>query len=390
MPMSQPAYFPPVRGTDQIVGLNAGINQTGARVFLAGQNAGANSTVSDLVVLGSGSLKAGITNADRAGTVVIGSTSLGALVGTAGISGPVTSVGYNNANIATGAAVSFSGIVMLGAGIAANYITGGNFRDSILIGNKAADQIGVANAGGGTIDQCVLIGQEVARGNSAGDPRNLTSSVIIGYRAALNHGTNTGGQITTSVIIGSAAAQTLGATNLADGNVIIGAGAGSGGLTNASNCTLIGTGAGGGTGALTDNTCVGANAGSVLVGGKNTIVGSGITSQQTSRNIFIGYQADNGAPITGSDVLIIGTFDAAIQRTAIYGDMANGNLIVGRSVQGTNRDFRGTTQPTNVLKLLNGTLGTGANPTGGGFFYVAAGALHWFGSAGTDTVVAPA
>lgn len=32
----------------------------------------------------------------------------------------------------------------------------------------------------------------------------------------------------------------------------------------------------------------------------------------------------------------------------------------------------------------------GAVPTGGGYFYVSAGALHWVGSAGTDTVVAPA
>ena len=77
-------------------------------------------------------------------------------------------------------------------------------------------------------------------------------------------------------------------------------------------------------------------------------------------------------------------------RAAIYGRMDQGNLILGNSVQGTNRDWRGTTNPTNAVKLLNGTIGSGANTTGGGYFYVNAGALHWVGSAGTDTTIAAA
>jgi hypothetical protein len=43
----------------------------------------------------------------------------------------------------------------------------------------------------------------------------------------------------------------------------------------------------------------------------------------------------------------------------------------------------------NVVPLPNGAAGT-IPAAGGGYFYVLAGALHWVGGAGTDTVIAVA
>lgn len=42
-----------------------------------------------------------------------------------------------------------------------------------------------------------------------------------------------------------------------------------------------------------------------------------------------------------------------------------------------------------IVYLANGSP-TGVNPAGGGFFYVVAGVLHWVGSGGSDTTIAPA
>jgi len=66
----------------------------------------------------------------------------------------------------------------------------------------------------------------------------------------------------------------------------------------------------------------------------------------------------------------------------LLGDLAAGNLIIGNSTFGTDRD----TQGTNAVKLLNGTRGAG-NPIGGGFFYVVGGLLRWFDSAGVESAL---
>jgi hypothetical protein len=42
----------------------------------------------------------------------------------------------------------------------------------------------------------------------------------------------------------------------------------------------------------------------------------------------------------------------------------------------------------NVVRVINGAAGA-VNPVGGGYFYVLNGALHWVGSSGTDTIIAP-
>jgi len=53
-----------------------------------------------------------------------------------------------------------------------------------------------------------------------------------------------------------------------------------------------------------------------------------------------------------------------------------------------------TQMPTNtgdlVVFLANAATNPTANPVGGGILYSTAGALHWRGSGGTDTPIAPA
>jgi len=103
---------------------------------------------------------------------------------------------------------------------------------------------------------------------------------------------------------------------------------------------------------------------------------------------YVASLTGGAATLTGdasNDTLIIGTD----QGRFAYAALITGNVILGNSnAGGTLLDF-GTGGPTNVVKLINGSKAS-SNPVGGGYFYVAAGALHWVGSAGTDTVVAPA
>lgn len=99
------------------------------------------------------------------------------------------------------------------------------------------------------------------------------------------------------------------------------------------------------------------------------------------RQILIGLNAGQSSYAAVSDVFIVETNDFISLRTILFGDMSKGNLVVGNSLGGTNRDLPGT----NVLKLIAGTQ-TGA-PAGGGMFYVtgANNDVHWVGSDGVDT-----
>ena len=78
------------------------------------------------------------------------------------------------------------------------------------------------------------------------------------------------------------------------------------------------------------------------------------------------------------DQFILETNVAAVHRALLYGNLNTGNLVVGKSTFGTDRDLQGT----NTLKIINGT--AGAAPVGGGYFYVLAGILHWVSSGGID------
>lgn len=61
------------------------------------------------------------------------------------------------------------------------------------------------------------------------------------------------------------------------------------------------------------------------------------------------------------------------QSTGINGGGINGDIFMSGAT---------------ILSISNG--GPTGNPTGGGYFYVLNGAVHWVGSSGDDTQIAPA
>jgi hypothetical protein len=381
MPVSSPSYFPGVKGTDQIVGITAGASQTGARVFLAGSKAGAFSTVADLVLIGDnvGGTSA-YTDAGMRGTTVIGSSSVprGGDCTTdilTGNTGAVTSLGWNNApNIVAGARIA--GLIMIGAGILPNapFDGGGsNWARNILIGNNIG-QNNQSTAGFGSSDN-VIIGYLAASANAAGN-QQLLENTIIGSRACSSL---IGTSVTGCVVIGSRAAQGMGGSS----NTIIGDQAAST-LTTGANNVIVGQGA----------TLNGATAYTVAIGAgqvanvssKSVYIGGSSGSPPAwgaNRNVVIGYNAGANATAGQGDQFIVETNDVS-QLSLIYGRFDTGNLWLGNAAVAN----RGSTGTNNVY-LTNGNVGTGS-PVGGGYLYVNAGALHYKGSSGTDTVVAVA
>ncbi len=77
MPVSNPSAFPPPRAGDQIISINGGTNHVGGSVFIAGQSAGDNSTIGDLILIGTNVGSQGWTTAGMEGTVAIGSSVAG-------------------------------------------------------------------------------------------------------------------------------------------------------------------------------------------------------------------------------------------------------------------------------------------------------------------------
>ncbi len=239
---------------------------------------------------------------------------------------------------------------------------------SVVIGYRAAYQ--TTNAGSNGMDRCVIIGAGAYLGS---DTALAPDVVVIGRDAgtALQ-----GAQVDRSVVVGSTAntrsndAVAVGFAALASKNsVAIGANANAGSIN-------LGTG---------ENIAIG-SAATISTGQQNIVVGSS-AAYTGNRSIAIGVGATEGE-LVNNDRFVIGTYITGVKRGVLYGDMNAGNLLVGNSVAGATRGFGGAAT-TNALGILNGTKGA-TNPAGGGYFYVAAGALHWVGSAGTDTVVAPA
>lgn len=395
MPVSSPSYFPPQKSIDRIVGLNAGVNQLGNRVFLAGQSTGANSNVSDLVAIGNNVLSAGITDADATGTVAIGSQALSAATAyNASDPGDVV-IGYRacNALVASGANV----VIGAQAVEILTQASGFEFERSVVIGAQAYQNCqSTASQGQGNN---VVVGYQAARGGGTPNTFVGINSTIIGGAACSGCdgsvsnqtiiGANAGIAIVSpnaaNVIIGASAAQTLtsGGSNAIVGfqvslpgaaseNAILGHSTAVG--TAALRNVVIGMESNAGTGAATDNVAIGYRA----QWGGTTPVG----------NIAIGANAASGIATPASHICAIGTLLSATRRGCLYSDMNAGNVIIGNSTPGTNRDFAGN-GATQIVKLLNGTMGD-TNPVGGGYFYVTAGALHWVGSSGTDTALAPA
>lgn len=315
MPVSEPSYFPPQRANDVIIGLNAGQGYVGARAFLAGLDAGFQSTVTDLIVIGDSAFANGSIDASLDGSIIIGSgTANLALLGGTGTGpaanpGPATIIGFN----------SFS---TPNTGIGGNCIVGANFLDFMPQYN-AQDYSGNSVLGTGIAQGTGLIGF----GNAP-----FTGNVLIGYEVLATPGTGSGASIIDCVMLGRAACPTL---SIGTGHVVVGA-----------------------TAAVSNDNHV-----------NSVVIGFGAKAAG-SRCIVIGESAN--FTIATDDGLVIGNSLG----TLIFGDIDAGNIAFG-------------SQPalngTNTLFLTNGTKGVA--PIGGGYFYVALGALHWVDTAGNDSTL---
>lgn len=332
--------------TDREAGPGGGPGASGNRTIFLGANAGNNTTASDVIMLGNNAGAGGLVDANATGSVLIGSQV------------------YKSATD----------------------MSGTNPGPSVMIG------FAVAAATPGLMGQSVLIGSQVFQNGlpQAGD--NFTQNVAIGYQAAQNVSNAIGHPSGQSVIIGALAAKCTNASGAGQvlSSVIVGQGAASGftGLGAISNCVIIGRNA------VLNPTNV---TGDISIG-----QASGANLSTGNRNIFIGTSA-GGSINTGSDNVLIGASAggglAGVDASGyfeLYGQslklvsgwFTQGCLMVGNNST-ANAQQQVTINGTNQLYVTNGTRGAG-NPTGGGFFYVSAGALHYVGSAGTDTTVAPA
>jgi hypothetical protein len=389
VPVSTPSYFPPNRTNDQIIGINAGIHYVGARCFLAGQAAGNNSTVPDIIIIGDNSFSQGVTDQSLAGTVSIGSQSLAALVtGNDSDLGAITAVGFN-----------------AGAGLV--YACG-----NVIVGDNAmATSPGEL---GSLSEKNVVIGSGAGRYiGGPGENAFLNACVVIGYNAAAG-GTEAGvaGTINECIIIGSNAATNVvsqSSSGVLDGAIIIG-------CNTAENISL-GAGESGGI-IIIGHDCYGSvspfysvligHSSAISAGSYNTNVGFAITSQGTSYNVGIGDHTNCGGannvvigsnagafepPLNSNLVIETGQSDIVGFNTRLLfgafgqiGNLSPTGLIIGDSSHALgNEDIQGR----NTVKIVNGIVGS-VNPIGGGYFYVSDGALHWVGSSGTDTVLAGA
>jgi len=380
MPITSPSYFPPSRANGSIIGITAGQNATGARNFLAGMAAGNNSTITDLIVIGDNSGKGAITDPFLNGTIIIGSQSGQSIVqestSAPNLPGSNIILGFGTYKNIT----HLDSTIAIGQGIYPNsndnqFATSGN----VLIGNG----IGAA-ATTNFITTSVVIGHSALSSVSA--VCNAVDNVIIGF-GALQNSANAS-SVTDNVIIGYKAGQSItGASGSSTQNVIIGSTADAGLASNAN--TVIGFLAkvasvlAAGSNVVIGNAALGAAVADVI--GFNVVIGSIARSPSNAngRNVIIGAGAGSTLPITSGQLLVIETNLSSVQSALLYGSFASGNLIVGNSIDGTNRDFGGV-PGTNMLKLLNGTKATVANVVGGGYFYVSGGILHWVDSSGND------
>lgn len=396
MPVSSPSYFPPNRSTGTIVGLTAGTNTTGSRDFLAMKAAGLGLTANDCILIGEfagGGAGTGAVNTTPP-TIAIGNQALQNLTGpdSSSNAGNVA-IGYRAAQAAT---VSSSN-VFIGAQAAENTnwddSQGHNGGASVIIGALAAQNVGSAPDFSGRLQDSIVIGARAAQwnNNNGFNSGSLARSVLIGVDCASNNASTIHyPNIDSCVVIGHSAAIALGSqTPLATGCVIVGDSAAQG-LTKGTSAVIVGANI------VTDIQCdhgIVIGAGATCAGQTNCIVigaSANITASGAQGSIAIGASAGseygNAFPSLTCVIEYLGVGGGAL----IAGYFGTGNIVLGNSTAGGTRDV--ITPPwagTNNLKLLNGVVAV-TNPVGGGYFYVSAGALHWVGSSGTDTVIAPA
>lgn len=345
MPVSQPSAFPPPRGDDQVVAINAGLRQTGQRVFLAGEHAGDNSNSADFIVIGNNAANSNLDNCD--GGVVIGAQ---AVQGTPLFSTPgaITALGWHAGQALTDNDVG--GTVAVGYGALAQLAGDGinvlDFSCNTALGAFSLGDVDVTSA---DVARNVAIGYQAAK--LASDVSlEATQNVVIGTGALANPGAFAGMIYQRNVVIGDSACE---ARRDGINNVIIGA--------EANDAT---------------DTC--------LRGDSNVLIGAlaKLNGTDVSGCVVIGSEAsppEDDVP----NILLIANNMAPL----IYGYFDGGGILLG--------NFDGGADPppidgTNTLQLTNGTPYTGP-PSGGGYFYcdgASDAALHWVQSDGTDTTLA--
>lgn len=393
MPVSSPSYFPPQRGTDQIVGINAGIGQTGARCFLAGANAGNYTAISDLIVIGDAALSsatalAKVTDTKLAGTIVLGSNAAKAL------SASTPSVPASNSSSFIGglnclkAAPNIDSSVVIGDGNFSSY-TDNSFTSTVCLGARIFPNY---NPSGVTFSNNVFLGYGVGFASTLA--QGMTQNVIIGALACNQPAQS----LVANVVIGYACVTNLSSgSGLGGHNVILGTNIQSTtGIIN--NSVIIGDNASSGdTAAHHGDNLVALGAQVQVSGGNHVCIGG---SSRTPNNaasagcVIIGANAGTSLGGTVTDVLCVETQYSSSQKALIYGSFANGNVIFGNSLDsGSTRALINTPQSSsNIIGILIGTKAT-VNPVGGGYFYYETTSgtpgLHFVSSGGTDTVIAP-
>lgn len=388
MPISNPSYFPSVRGTDQIVGTNAGQSQTGLRVFLAGLNSGKFSTVNDLVLLGDNNFgNTAATDINLAGSTIIGSRAFQDTINaTAGLLsntvGAITVLGSNNFPSYSGATpASMASLICIGSGIMPHFVgaNGYLYKNNIFIGNSQFYNNTGATFG---MSDNVVIGTGALGMAAPGSP-SLLGNTFIGSQIAHNNQLFYSGACTYNVCLGYQSCGIIGAGF--NSNVVIGAQAGNdmiGGINN----VVIGYAAN-----LSTNTsgtvAIGEGAGSGFDSSYSVFIGSNQgTTSGGNGSIIIGYNAGLNYPGTAYTFGVESYEPSTVTMYSMfYGNMKTGNLCIGK-LPYTQRDM---TTGQNCVKLTDGSIGP-AVPAGGGYLYCNNGALHWVGTSGTETILAPA
>jgi hypothetical protein len=388
VPVSNPSYFPDQRGNGSVIGITAGRDALGANNFLALSNAGNNSDVADLIVIGNGSGGGGMVDPLLDGTVIIGGEMLPVLVSTTGLrptTFPVVAIGSNMATNLTEldsavwvgsdlfnglgltAGAKASTLVVIGHQIYSTANPSQNAQSSVLIGVN----IQGSQTGDSSVQSSVLIGIDMFQG--AAD--TVTSGCLL-MGNGIFISSNVTGELNGTIALGNGIELPLASSN----NVLIGVQVGSSDQTGTTNSNVgIGnevkfTGnfnvAIGSQASVPNNGAAGSAIGCVLIGTK---AGTTVSDTAGLTNLLV---IESSTTAAGG-----GNVPSAL----VYGQFTSGNVILGNSVDGTNRDFAGV-GATNIVKLLDGTAG-GTDPIGGGYFYVTAGVLHWVATDGTDTTV---
>ena len=397
---------------DRLVARNAdgGLSAAASHIVLLGEAAGQNlGAMTDIYVIGEHSLAGGFSNAVQNGTVVYGANIFNALTGAgnqAQLDGPNIAIGNNIAPLAQ---QHISTAILIGGEIANDApALPSNLDASIVIGYQAIERQRTLAANGGVYARrSVLLGFRVLRGTAFsqdGAGTGINESIFIGSEAGENAGLDSpapGLSVEGTIAIGTRALRLINTVGfeVTSNNIAIGQDCGTTVRSGQRN-VWIGASLVGGSFSSADNVMIGAAIQGAVVtnGAQNVVLGANASvNGLNSRNIFLGSGANALSTLaTASDSLLVETVNSTtnVRRNLVYGNMGTltganvtaCGILFGLS-DGTNRDLPGM----NIVKIVNGGRDAGLTaPVGGGYFYVNAGALHWVGSANTDTVIAPA